>query len=174
VRKRTGLTTLASGDILPNMKFRYAIILIATTIFGICADKAPPGPKPLNEVATAGAWDALNKEKFDEAIKAADKCIEEFLPAAKRIEEELEKKKESTPNGVVNESEKAKVFANGLLNDVGTCLFIKGRSLEKLNKKDAAKAAYVLTKSLKHARSWDPAGWFWSPAEAAADRLALL
>lgn len=156
------------------MNLPLVILLIAIPVCSFSAEKASEGPKALNEVTTAAAWDAFNKDKFDEAIKAADKCIDEFLPTAKRMEEDLEKKKENIPNGAVSDTEKKKVFANGLLNDVATCLFIKGRSFEKLNKKEDAKSAYRVAKTLRHARAWDTSGWFWAPADAASDRLAVL
>ncbi len=54
-------------------------------------------------------------------------------------------------------------------------IFIKGKAHEGLKEKDAAIAAYKAAATLTHARAWDPAGrWFWSPAEAATERLEEL
>jgi hypothetical protein len=78
------------------------------------------------------------------------------------------------PKGRVLDAEKNTIFSRGLLNDVTTCFLIKGRSAENLGRKDAAKQAYVSVTKYKHARCWDPKGWFWSPAEMVAYRLAGL
>lgn len=129
---------------------------------------------PLNERLTSAAWQAFNNEKYQVVITNADKCIDEFLGAAKRIQAKLEAEKLRIPTGTVTEEQKKKILENGLLNDVATCYFIKGRSLEKLGRKEDAKKAYEATKKLSCGRCWDPADWFWSPAEAASDRLGLL
>jgi len=73
------------------------------------------------------------------------------------------------PKGRVSDAEKNTIFSRGLLNDVATCFLIKGRSAENLRRKDAAKHAYAAATKYKHARCWDLKGWFWSPAEMAAD-----
>lgn len=148
-------------------------IIISTTLFGADA-KPKSSEKPLNEVATAAAWEALGKAQFEVAITNADKCIDEFRGAAMRLQEKLEKEKRKVPNGSVTEEEKKKVFENALLNDVARCLFIKGKAAEKLNHKDIAVKAYEQASKLTHARTWDPSGWFWSPAEASTDRLTVI
>lgn len=74
----------------------------------------------------------------------------------------------------MSDQDKQKIFANGLLNDVATCYFIKGKAAEKLVRKDDAKRAYEEAKKLTYARAWDPQGWFWSPSEGASDRLDAL
>ena len=130
--------------------------------------------KPLNERATAAAWMALEAEKFESAIKSADDCIGEFRGAAKRAQEKLEKEKAVIPANPTTEEQKQKIFENGLLNDVATCYFIKGRAAEKLGRKEDAKKAYEEARRLTYARTWDARGWFWSPAEGAADRLDAL
>ena len=61
------------------------------------------------------------------------------------------------------------------LNDVGTCLFILGQSLEQSGDKAGALAAYkVLAEKLSFAQCWDAKGWFWRPAEAARGRIKAL
>jgi hypothetical protein len=58
------------------------------------------------------------------------------------------------------------------LNDVGTCLFIEGQVREKQNDKTQAAAAYrELVSKLAFCQCWDTKGWFWRPAEAAADKV---
>ena len=61
------------------------------------------------------------------------------------------------------------------LNDVGTCLFIEGRVFEEQKKRKEAVAAYEqLTSQLGYTQCWDPQGWFWKPAEAAAKKIKEL
>ena len=68
-----------------------------------------------------------------------------------------------------------KVHSYWALNDVGTCLFILGQSLEQSGDKAGALAAYkVLAEKLSFAQCWDAKGWFWRPAEAARGRIKAL
>ena len=67
------------------------------------------------------------------------------------------------------------MFANGLLNDVATCLWIKGRSHEELGQISEARRAYRQAMLLTHGRCWNEVEeLFWSPAEKAGDDLANL
>jgi hypothetical protein len=75
------------------------------------------------------------------------------------------------PVGAVSDDMKQKIFENGLLNDVATCWFIRGRSAEESGDRISAIRAYQEATKLTYGRCWDPKGWFWSPAEACADKL---
>lgn len=135
------------------------------------------------EQCVKDAWKAFGNEEYQNAIKFADKCIDDFGKAADREQEKLNKEKEPLPpTGAVSEAEKDKIFKRGILNDVATAYFIKARSSEYLYRKggseasaykEKAKEAYEATCRYKYARTWDPKGWFWSPCEAASDRLPL-
>jgi len=133
------------------------------------------GSQALNVELTTAAWTAFNKGDFVGAIANAEKCIGEFRGAADRKQAELEKSKAPPPpTGAVSDEEKKAIFARGLLNDVATCFFIKGRSAENLGRKDEARQAYESASKYTYGRCWDTKGWFWSPAEASMDRLATL
>jgi hypothetical protein len=132
------------------------------------ADKAP------HEVYTAEAWDAYNRGAHAKAIEAADKCLEEFRAAAQEAEKELARRGVRLPTGAVDEATKKRIFENGMLNDVATCAYIKGRSAEAAGDKKSAAKAYRDAVQLPHGRCWDPQGWFWSPAEGASDRLEII
>jgi hypothetical protein len=117
------------------------------------------------------------------AINAADKCIDQFHLQAERDQAMLTQKREPDPPiGAVSDADKQKIFSRGVLNDVGAAYFIKGQSAEALfaqGKKDKdyhaiARAAYGDAKKLTYARVWDICGWFWSSAQASADRLASM
>ncbi len=128
-----------------------------------------------NEVLTTQAWEAYNRRDYKTAIESADKCINEFLGRAMRVQEELEAKKVPLPSiGAVSNQEKQVIFARGLLNDVATCLYIKGRSLEAEGQREEAVKVYKATTKYTYARCWDTQGWFWSPSEGALDRLRML
>jgi hypothetical protein len=107
-----------------------------------------------------------------EVVAWTDKCIAEFGLRAQTQQEELEKQNAPQPPiGRMSEAQRQAVFDQGLLNDVGTCRWLKGRALEAMGQKAEAKAAYDAATKLTYARTWDEGGWFWSPAQAASDRL---
>lgn len=131
--------------------------------------------KPPHERETGKAWNAFNKRAYPKAVAHAGKCIKQFSRPAQRLQNNLAKNRARVPVGIVTESQKQKIFANGILNDVATCLFIKGRCAERRRQIPQAKAAYSAARKLTYARCWDPNGsFFWSVSEAASDRLALL
>lgn len=54
-------------------------------------------------------------------------------------------------------------------------LFHQGEALAKLGRKAEAIAAYkVVRDDLYFAQTWDPKGWFWSPADAAHPKIDAL
>jgi tetratricopeptide (TPR) repeat protein len=132
------------------------------------ADKAP------HEIYVADAWTAFNANDHAKAIEHADKCIDEFQSAATELETALSKRNEQFPTGAVDDAAKKRMFEYGPLNDVATCLYIKGQSAEATGDKKTAAKVYRILVKLTYGRCWDPKGWFWSPADAAAERLEQL
>jgi tetratricopeptide (TPR) repeat protein len=130
--------------------------------------------KAVHEALVALAWNALNRRDHAKAAEYADKCVARFHAAAQEMEQDLAKRNVRVPTGAVDERTKAAIFENGVLNDTGTALFIKGKAAEGRGDKKAAVAAYGDAVKLPRARCWDPRGWFWSPAEAAQDRLDFI
>lgn len=117
-----------------------------------------------SQTLTGKAWTALGAGEFDKVALFTDKCRELYADEAEKQEAGL---KDFLP------AEKA--HDAWALNDVGTCCFIQGQALEKQDRKADAAAAYkTLVESYGHAQCWDPKGWFWRPAEAAAQRLKQL
>lgn len=151
-------------------------ILFSILFFSVAASFA-------QEQCLKDAWDAFNKKDYEKAISFANDCIDNFGKAAYRIQKELDSLKlPLPPTGSVSAAEKDKIFKRGLLNDVATAHWIKGRSAEYLYRqggpkkeeyKKMAEEAYKETCKYKHGRTWDPKGWFWSPCEVASDRLPL-
>lgn len=130
--------------------------------------------KPPHEAYAALTWAAFNRGAHAIAIKHADRCIAEFHQAAQEMEQDLAKRNIRLPTGEVDEATKQAIFENGLLNDVAVCLLLKGQSAEARGDRRGAVAAYRDAAKLSRARSWDPRGWFWSPAEKSGDRLEVL
>jgi tetratricopeptide (TPR) repeat protein len=151
------------------------LLLIIISV-GLFAGRAfSSGKNALNVELMAAAWDAFNEQDFSRAIANAEKCIGEFRGAADREQDSLEKAGTPLPpKGKVANDAKALILSRGLLNDVATCYYIKGRSAQELGRRDEARGAFEAAAKYTYARSWDPQGWFWSPAEAAKDRLASM
>ena len=117
-----------------------------------------------SQTLTAKAWTALGEGDFDKVAVFTGKCLELYADDADRQQADLE---DFLP--------KEKAHDAWALNDVGTCCFIAGQALEKQNRPADAAAAYrKLVDSYGYAQCWDPQGWFWRPAEAAAQRLKQL
>ena len=113
---------------------------------------------------TAKAWEALGKQQYDAAVPYIAKCKELY---------EAEALKQQAAQTDFLPADKG--HSAWALNDVGTCYFIEGQLLEKQGKKaEAIKAYKKLASDFKFCQCWDTKGWFWHPAEAAADRVKQL
>lgn len=117
-----------------------------------------------SETLTTNAWLALTAGNYDHAIQYTSKCAELYEEKAREMQASL------TAKAHIDE-----VFEYWALNDVGTSYFIKGEALTKLGRRTEAVAAFTVVRDhLFYAQTWDPKGWFWSPAEAAYARVELL
>lgn len=113
---------------------------------------------------TARAWGALDESQLELALAYTGKCRELYLAEAR--------KQQASLADFAPDDEAHRLWA---LNDVGTCLFIEGKIRERQGRRQDAIAAYrTLAGELRFSQCWDPQGWFWRPAEAAAERLAQL
>jgi tetratricopeptide (TPR) repeat protein len=127
---------------------------------------------PLNAKLANAAWAAWANGNYEQAIQKSSKCIDEFGAQAYAQQAELAADAAPpAPTGEVPEPMKKVLLGRGLLNDVGACLFVKARAAEKVGKIDEAHSGYEKLSTLTYARVYDPAGFFWSPAEAASARL---
>jgi hypothetical protein len=146
-----------------------ALVALAVSIFAarIIGERYTP----LNSKLTTQAWDAFNRSDFNAAISAADECVSRFRSSAERQESALQNES-PPPVGKTSDEQKNALLARGVLNDVATCFFIRGESASKLGRTTEAMDAYTAAGRYPHARVFDPRGnFFWSPADAAADRL---
>lgn len=110
------------------------------------------------------SWDALGEGRYADAVKYTEKCAELYEEKAREMQASLSAKPSTD---VVNDY--------WALNDVGTCYYIMGEALMKLNRKKEAIAAFMIVRDeLYYAQAWDPKGWHWSPADAAYPKIQML
>lgn len=126
------------------------------------------------------AWANLTKSDYAHAIEAADECIDQFSVRAFRDQSNLQASGEKVPptGAVDSPADRKKIFERWAVNDIATAYFVKAQAAEKVYRKQGvakykqmALDAYRAASKLTYGRCWDPQGWFWSPAEAATDRL---
>ena len=113
---------------------------------------------------TAKVWSALGRKDWNVAIAHADKAIRTWGPQARQTNHRL---KGYAP------AKDAKKY--GDLNEVGTCLMLKGDALHQKGDVQKAIVAYeLLLMDFQYAQVWDPKGWFWKPADSARKKLVKL
>jgi tetratricopeptide (TPR) repeat protein len=112
------------------------------------------------------AWKALQDKNLDEVLAYTNKCLELYAGQAKKMQESLTD---------YAQGDKDKIFSYWALNDVATSLFIQGEAYRQAGKMDEAKAAYSkVMKDYAFGQCWDEGGWFWKPADAAKEKLAMI
>lgn len=136
-----------------------------------CLPSTPTAILTTSEEFVTAAWKAHNGNDFDQAIKLAQECVNKWEAEAITQQNALSGE---PPNGIVTEEEKKEIFAHWALNDVGTAYFIIAEASLKNGKTNEAKLAYEKVKKFPFARTWDPKGWFWSPAKEASKRLTSI
>ena len=122
----------------------YTLIYILTFVLAqaACAEESYQ--------VTAKAWDALAKKDWDGATQLANRAVKTWGRQARNMNRELQ----TLPKG-----DAVKNFAN--LNQVGTCLWIKGEALRQKGDPTAAMIAYkTLIAQYEYAQAWDNKGWW--------------
>ena len=113
---------------------------------------------------TAKAWNALGRKDWNAAISHANHAIKVWGAQARQTNSKL---------GGFAPAKDARKYTN--LNEVGTCLLLKGDALRQKGDAKGAIATYeLLLRDYQYAQVWDPKGWFWKPAESARKSLAKL
>ncbi len=119
-----------------------------------------------SETLASKAWGVLEKGDIEEVLAYTNKCIELYGQQAKKMQESLS----GYPQGT-NEQ----IFSYWALNDVATSLFIQGEAYRKANMMEEAKEVYKkIVNEYSYGQTWDVKGWFWKPAEAAKEKLAMI
>lgn len=112
------------------------------------------------------AWAALAAKDPDTVAVYVNKTVELYGAKAKEMQASLQ--------GYAWES-KEKIASYWALNDVGTAFFILGEAYRNAGKKEGAAQSYKqVIDEYSYAQCWDPAGWYWKPAEAAQQKLMEL
>ena len=121
--------------------------------------KASVGPN--SSLMMLQAWKAYEKKEYEKVFVVADECVRLFGPRAARQQASLDDFPDRT---------RAANYSS--LNDVATCLFIKGKSLRDMRCTAEAKEVFrEVMRSYRYAQCWDPKGWFWKVAVAAQDEI---
>lgn len=119
-----------------------------------------------SETLTTKAWQSLAKGDIEAVLAYTNKCIELYSEQAKKMQKSLK----AFPEGP-----KEHIFSYWALNDIATGLFIQGEAYRNAKMNEEAKLVYqTLINDYSYGQSWDPKGWFWKPAEAAKEKLALI
>lgn len=153
---------------------RWSSVMVPMTLFLLVIwVRSMPDPRPVNVIYTAAAWKALKNGQYQMAITNAEYVIGQFAGLAKHQQEQLFRDVTPVPpEGTVLGAGRDTILKRGLINDVGTCYYIKGRSFDYLGQTNDARKAYESATNFPHARCWDPkTSLFWSPSEAAAGNL---
>ena len=115
------------------------------------------------------------ERRYAEAIKTVDSCFKQWGPRAGQEQKIIhDTDKECPPTGKVSTKAKVEIEQNYLMNDVSTALWAKARSQHKLNLIEQAKQSYSQCIYMTCGRTWDPKGWYWSPAEDCAKHVQKL
>ncbi len=116
---------------------------------------------------TLKAWEALAQGAHEKVQLYADKCIALYGDEAKKQQRSL--RKFPIPGEAKN---------YGALNNVATCIFIKGESLFNQGKFEEAKDEYAkVIENYGFAQYWDPKGWYWKvveKAQAVLDKIDII
>jgi len=112
------------------------------------------------------AWQALGANDLEGVLAYSNKCIEMYGNNARKMQASLDQ----YPTGTNDE-----IFSYWALNDIATVLYIQGEAYRKAGMMDEAKEAYNrVINEFKYGQCWDMGGWFWKPAEAAAEKIAMI
>ncbi|HOY09556.1 MAG TPA: tetratricopeptide repeat protein [Candidatus Omnitrophota bacterium] len=112
------------------------------------------------------AWQALGENDLEAVLAYTNKCVELYSEQAKKMQASLT----AYPTGTNDE-----IFSYWALNDIATGLFIQGEAYRKAKMTDEAVKAYqTVVDEYTYGQCWDPKGWFWKPAEAAKEKIAMI
>ncbi|MFC1510614.1 tetratricopeptide repeat protein [Candidatus Omnitrophota bacterium] len=112
------------------------------------------------------AWQAYDQDDLDAVLMYTDQCINRYGKTAQRMQGRLT----DYPDG-----EKKSISSFWALNDVSTAYYIKADSLRKAGRvTDAQPVFQELIDKFYFGQCWDSHGWYWSPAEAAKQRLVII
>lgn len=151
------------------MKKFLAIMMVVCALFSFVASQAQAAYNFgdfTSSTLTTKAWGALKDTDIEGVLAYTNKCIELYGAEAEKMQAGLS----DYPKGTNEE-----IFAYWALNDVATCLFIQGEVYRRANMEEEAQEVYEkILNDYSYGQAWDVNGWFWKPAGAAKEKLAML
>ena len=155
----TRLAMTTTVDVLPNTEPQVSAVAHTNEVIFLKPARSAQG---VSSAALAQqTWKAFEKNQYDQVLTLADECASRFAVRAQKQQSLLK---------AVPPPEKA--FNYSALNDVATCLFIKGKALRELRRVVEAKTVFQgIIRDYRFAQCWDPKGWFWKVAGAAQDQI---
>jgi len=148
---------------------RFAVILAILTmaVMGAhSADAAVDFGDYRSVTLTTKAWNALANDDLEGVLAYTNKCLELYEGQAKKMQESLD-------DYVTGGNDE--VFAMWALNDVATSLFIQGEAYRKAGRNADAVEAYTrVVDDFTYGQAWDTKGWFWKPAKASGEKIAMI
>lgn len=112
---------------------------------------------------TMKAWKAYTAGRHEAVELYVRKCLDLYTDVAKQMQTSL--------NDFPARGHEYDFWA---LNDVATCLFIRGKSLQRQKRyKEAVLLYKEILKQYNYAQCWDPKGWFWKLKDEAKKNLAV-
>lgn len=116
-----------------------------------------------SETLTTRAWKAYQAREYTAVELYVNKCLELYTDAALKMQAEMD---DFAPRG-----QESDYWA---LNDVATCLLIRGKSLQRQRRnRDAATAFSQIIDRYPYAQCWNPNGHYWRVADAARRSLSV-
>lgn len=110
------------------------------------------------------AWAALAREDWPAAVDFTERCIRHYGRTARKVQQRLEAEPNAVFDGVGRQA----------LDDVATAQFIQAEAYRNSDDHARARKAYAeIIKQYGQGQCWDPRGWFWRPADVAAEKLAM-
>lgn len=104
------------------------------------------------------------RSNLEEVVALMDECVEKFGAEANSQAAGLDK---------MPKEDKVEFYKS--MNDVATCLFIKGEAYMKAERNSESIAVFEsIVEKYPFAQQWDPRGWFWSVKEKAVLTLLKL
>ncbi len=158
-----GGSALPSGSVVLSPQGQGAASSPASTgsneVVYLKPARAAPGVS--SAALTQQAWKALEKGNYQDVFMITDECEKRFGVRAQKQQAMLT---------AVPPPEKS--FTYSALNDVATCMFIKGKALRQFKRNEEAKQVFrTIIRDYRFAQCWDPKGWFWKVAGAAQDEI---
>ncbi len=119
-----------------------------------------------SETLTIKAWKALEDRDLNAVLAYTNKCIELYSKEAGKMQKTLS----DYPTG------DKKIFSYWALNDVATCLYIKGEALRRTKRMDEAKTAFErIVNEFYYAQCYDVnKKTFWKPVDGAHDSIYMI